>query len=73
MVEEAIKNAPNYVTKHALWRSLPKQVQYQTFCYIINYLLDSNKIYIGNDGLVVWTWNPELVKKVLLNQSLRVR
>lgn len=73
MVEKAIRDAPNYPTKHQLWRSLPKQVQYQTLSYIVDYLVDTHKIIIDErDGAIVWTWNPELVRKVLSNPNLRV-
>lgn len=73
MVEKTIRNADDYLTKHKLWRSLPKQVQYQTLSYIVDYLVDMHKILICDDGKIVWTWNPELVRKVLSNPNLRVR
>ena len=31
MVEKAIQDAEDYPTRMQLWRSLPKQMQYQTF------------------------------------------
>jgi hypothetical protein len=51
---------------------LPRQVQYQTFMRIIDYLLASNKIIL-NDHEIVWVFpdNPTL-KKALAN-STRVR
>lgn len=66
MVEETIKNCNNYYTRTELWKKLPRKVQYQTFKIIIDYLINSGKIMIDEkDGKVVWTYNPELVKKVL--------
>ena len=72
MVEGAILKARNYPTKRALWRSLPRKMQYQTFNRIIDYLLSSNKI-IMNDREIVWVFpsNPKLRK--LLATSVRVR
>lgn len=72
MVERAILKAKNYPTKKALWRSLPRKMQYQTFNRIIDYLLSSNKI-IMNDREIVWVFpsNPKLRK--LLATSVRVR
>ena len=65
MVEETIKRMDDYPTKTQLWKALPKKMMYQTFCMIIDYLIESNKIIIGKDGRIVWVWNPELMKKVM--------
>ena len=72
MVEKTIRTSKNYPTKKALWQSLPRQVQYQTFNRIIDYLLASNKIIL-NDREIVWVFpdNPKL-KKALAN-SVSVR
>ena len=64
MVEETIKKLDYYPTKTQLWGALPRKVMYQTFCMIIDYLVDLNKIIIDKDGQIVWTWNPELIKKI---------
>ena len=63
MVEEAIQQM-SYPKKTELWKSLPKKVMYQTFCLIIDYLEQSGKIIIDKDGRIVWTWNPEMIKKI---------
>jgi len=73
MVEEAIKNASDYSTKHGLWRALPKQVQYQTLTYIVDYLVDIGKIYVCDDGKIVWIWNPQGVAEILKNPKLVAR
>ena len=54
MVEEAIKKAEDYPSLRQLWLSLPNQVMYQTFKIIIDYLIESNKIIIDDDGSIVW-------------------
>ena len=64
MVEETIKKLDFYPTKTELWKALPKQVMYQTFSMIIDYLVDLNKIIIDKDERIVWVWNPELIKRI---------
>ncbi len=51
MVEESLKKLNFYPTKKQLWQSLPKQVQYQTFKIIIDYLVSSGKILIDKRKL----------------------
>ena len=63
MVEDAIQKM-DYPKKTELWKALPKKVMYQTFCIIIDYLEDSGKIMIDKDGRIVWTWSPEMIKKI---------
>ena len=70
MVEEFIReNSGNY-KKKALWENLPRKVQYQTFCVILDYLFYSGKIAIDATGKIAWIWNPELVKKYLNRPDL---
>jgi len=52
MVEKAIQEARDYPTRMELWRSLPKQMQYQTFKLILDYLEKSNKIMFEDDKIV---------------------
>lgn len=63
MVEETIKKMKTYPSKRQLWLALPKQVMYQTFNVILNYLEKSGKILICKDGKIIWTWNPKLLEK----------
>ncbi|MBI2675672.1 MAG: hypothetical protein HYX24_04400 [Candidatus Aenigmarchaeota archaeon] len=72
MVEQTIREAPEYPSKKQLWLSLPKKVQYQTFKLIIDYLQESGKIVIHN-GKIVWVWDPEKIKHYLSHPELRVR
>ncbi|KAF5424099.1 MAG: hypothetical protein C5S41_05785 [Candidatus Methanomarinus sp.] len=48
-------------------------MMYQTYNVTINYLLDSSKIAIDNEGKICWIWNPELVRKYLSDSCLAVR
>ena len=52
MVEKTIQNSRDYPTKMELWKSLPKQMQYQTFKLILDYLERSNKIMFEDDKII---------------------
>lgn len=71
MVEKAIREAESYPTKKQLLQSLPKQIQYQTFNRILEYLESSNKIAIDGHR-IVWVFpdNPKLKK--LLETSIKL-
>ncbi len=73
MVEAFIKEHSGEYKKRALWEHLPKKMMYQTYCVIIDYLLESNKIVLARDSTVVWTWNPQLVKYYLEHEELLIR
>ena len=72
MVERAIKESDDYPTKTELWKSLPRQVQYQTFSYILDYLEASNKIIYDEHNHIIWVAldNPKL--KELLENSVEL-
>jgi hypothetical protein len=72
MIERAIHKAEGYPTKMALWKALPRKVQYQTFSRVIDYLLSSNKIIL-NEREIIWVFpdNPRLKK--MLSTGIRVR
>jgi len=72
MVEKSIREAKSYPTKKELLKSLPKQVQYQTFNRILEYLESSNKIVFDNRK-IVWVFpdNPKL--KALLESTVKLR
>ena len=72
MVEKAIKDSGTYLTRKELWKGLPKQIQYQTLCRILEYLESSNKI-IFDGRRIVWVAadNPKLKK--LLDESVVLR
>lgn len=72
MVESAIKRSNTYPTRKALWQSLPRQVQYQTFKRIIDYLLESRKIIL-NDNEIVWVFADNAKLKRALAKSVRAR
>jgi len=72
MVEKTLREAKSYPTKKELLESLPKQVQYQTFNRILEYLESSNKIvYDGRQIIWVFPDNPKLKK--LIETSIKLR
>ena len=72
MVEKAIKEATEHLSRMELWRSLPRKIQYQTFKRILEYLEASNKI-VFSESKIVWVAadNPKLKK--LLEESVKIR
>ena len=54
MIETAIIEMRDALTKTQLWKKLPKKMQYQTFKRALDYLEASNKI-VYNDGIIVCT------------------
>ena len=72
MVEKAIREAESYPTKKELLESLPKQIQYQTFNRILEYLESSNKIVYGGRQ-IIWIFpdNPKLKK--LMETSVKLK
>lgn len=73
MVEEFIKENSGELKKTALCKALPKQMMYQTFTQIIDYLQESNKIAVDNEGHICWIYNPEVVSYYNGREDLRIR
>ncbi len=65
MVEKAAKKHSQECGKYQLWKKLPRKMMYQTFLTILSYLTSSGKIMIDRDGCVIWTHNPEMIRKIL--------
>lgn len=65
MVENIIKKHSQEYGKYQLWKRLPRKMMYQTFLKILDYLDNSSKIMIDDDGIVFWTYDPETIKKVI--------
>lgn len=65
MVEESIQKYTQECGKYQLWKKLPKKMMYQTFTVILNYLEKSGKIIIDEDGCIIWTHDPEGIRKIL--------
>jgi hypothetical protein len=72
MIEKSILDSEEYPTKMELWRSLPKQVQYQTFQRALAYLEASEKIAFDR-GVIIYTGVASQKLKDFLNSSKRIR
>lgn len=72
MVEETIQKYSQECGKYQLWKNLPKKMMYQTFQLILNYLEQSGKIMIDKEGCIIWTFNPQRIKR-LIAEDLIVR
>jgi hypothetical protein len=73
MVESFIREHSGEFKKRALWESLPRKMMYQTFFVIIRYLQDSGKVATDADGKICWIFNPELMKRYLAGDGLKIR
>ena len=65
MVEKLIEKENGEFNRTELWKKLPKKVMWQTYLVILDYLQSINKIAIGKNGVLVYIWNPEAVKKFI--------
>ena len=65
MVEKFIKENSGEYKKTELLNKLPKKMMWGTFNVVLQYLYDNNRILIDNNGYIIYTWNPELAKKLL--------
>ncbi|MBT3583248.1 hypothetical protein HN924_00475 [Candidatus Woesearchaeota archaeon] len=72
MVEESIRKYSQEFGKYQLWKKLPKKMMYQTYLIILDYLQESGKIMIDEEGIVIWTYNPKRVKQ-LIKEGLIVK
>ena len=72
MVEKTIQKFSQECGKYQLWKKLPKKMMYQTFQIILDYLENSGKIMIDKEGIIIWTYNPERMRK-LLSQGVKLR
>lgn len=73
MVEDFIKDHDGEFKKMAIWNTLPKKMMYQTFCVIIDYLLDSGKISVDAEGKIGWIYYPEKARKFYMRTDLARR
>jgi hypothetical protein len=71
MVEDAIQKSEDYPTRMELWKNLPKQMQYQTFKLILDYLERSNKIMFQDDK-IIWIFANSKKLNELINGAVSV-
>ncbi len=71
MVEKTIQKSKDYPTRMELWKKLPKQMQYQTFKLILDYLEKSNKIVFEEDK-IIWIFANNKKLNKLIQEAVRV-
>ena len=64
MVEKFIKDNSMFYTKRQVFENLPKKMLWGTFRIIIDYLEETLKIIIDDDGIISYIWNPELIERI---------
>ena len=64
MVERFIHRHSSEFKVKELWRNLPEKINYKIYLEILDYLVYVGKIAIPKGGLVIWIYNPRLVKKL---------
>lgn len=62
MVEKVIEENSGEYNRTELWKSLPRQVMWQTFLIILDYLESINKIAVDKEGKIAYIWNPRLAQ-----------
>jgi len=62
MIEKTIEKHNSELNRTDLWKKLPKKVMWQTYLVVLDYLESINKIGIARDGIIVYLWNPKLLK-----------
>ncbi len=70
MVERFIRKHDGEFRKKELWEKLPKKMMYQTYDFLMNYLLYSNKISIDAERKIGWVFYPKKVKQDLKYEHL---
>ena len=65
MVEKTIQKHSQECGKYQLWQKLPKKMMYQTFQVILDYLEESGKIMIDEDGCIIWIHNPKRIRELI--------
>ncbi len=73
MVEEFIKTHSGEYKRRALWEHLPKKMMYQNYKKIIDYLMESGKIVLDREGIIVWIWDPEIVRQYYHRDDLSIK
>ncbi len=72
MVEKTIEKYSQECGRYQLWKKLPRKMMYQAFQVILDYLEQSGKIIIDNEGCIMWIFNPQRIKR-LIQEDLMVR
>jgi len=63
-IERIIKESNRYLEINELFEKVSNNVDRKSFNVIIKKLLDNNRIFIDENGIIIYTWNPKLIKKL---------
>jgi|SRR5271157_6525686 len=73
ILEKTIEENSGDYDRKALYEKFSKKISPQEFNDIIEKLHESGKIAIDHEGMVCWTWNPELVTKMRTDEKFAAR
>ena len=72
MVEKTIEEHSGEFNRTELWKNLPKQVMWQTYLVILDYLESINKIAFDREGKIAYIWNPLLAQKLRKMKEIKL-
>ena len=72
MVEKFIKDNSMFYTRREIFNELPKKMLWGTFRIIIDYLEETLKIIVDDEGIVSYIWNPELLERIKGMSEIKV-
>lgn len=70
MVERTIEENSGEYNRTGLWKKLPRQVMWQTFLVILDYLESINKIAFDREGKIAYIWNPKLAQMLRCRKEI---
>jgi hypothetical protein len=72
MVERTIEKYSGEFNKTQLWKKLPKQIMWQTYLVILDYLESINKIAFDKNEVIGYIWNPDLVRLLKSQNEIKL-
>ncbi|MBS3123514.1 hypothetical protein J4437_02650 [Candidatus Woesearchaeota archaeon] len=72
MVEKVVEECSGEYNRTELWKKLPRQVMWQTFLIILEYLESINKIAVDKKGKIAYIWNPKLAQLLKSRKEILV-
>ncbi len=72
MVEKTIEENSGEYKRTELWKKLPRQVMWQTFLVILEYLESINKIAVDKESKIAYIWNPKLAQMLRQRKEIVV-
>ena len=71
MVERTIDKYSGELNKTELWKKLPRKVMWQTYLNVLNYLKSINKVGVARNEILVYIWNPKIVRKYMSMKDVK--